>query len=154
MALPHEIGTREWAEKMHDSDVRLQEKARGVDLQLQLTAQEKDASLIKKLFEYFHQYEDVVVTRVASYREQAWDREEEERRKSSSSASTSFSKGKAPEIKGASPSDHGELGTRQAGYHQQEDELRLRSPDAQTSDSNLSELVWSASDPGGSGVKG
>ena len=67
-----QIVSQIWADKMRDSDQLLQEKARGLDMQLQLSAQEQDAFLTARMFEFFNKYEDSVVQNIATYRKKAW----------------------------------------------------------------------------------
>jgi hypothetical protein len=63
---------RAFEEQCHSCDRQLVEKMSTVDLQLQLDAQEQDALLVGKMFDFFDQYQDCVVTRIALYRERAW----------------------------------------------------------------------------------
>eukprot|EP00976_Prorocentrum_cordatum_P106150 1194395-Prorocentrum_minimum.AAC.1 len=131
MRVAMQIESQQWADKMCDNDRRLQEKAHGLDKQLQLTAKADDARLNHKMFEFFSTYDDVVITNIAAYRAKAC--EEEERRNSSLRASTNSNKGKAPEILA------GGWGSRRA-EKQPQDDLSLRIPGTQATERDLRDL--------------
>jgi len=129
-------GRRAFEEQCHSCDRQLVEKMNTVDLQLQLDAQEQDALLVGKMFDFFDQYQDCVVTRIALYRERAWGGEDERR---DSSTGTSTRKGKAPE------DSHRRLHQTMVLNPMGISEPRI--------DKRERELVWSSSDASDSGTK-